>query len=101
MLSSPPRGGSTGGHGALPVVLATEQLGVDESDFGLLVAALSVWASIGPLLFGRLDDRLDSPVLLFIPYLVRGVIDAALAFLTGFWIPAEHRGQVFSAFNTI
>lgn len=105
---------SVGGTGALLVVLATEQLGVG--------------AFIGPLLFGRLVDRLDSPVLLFIPYLVRGVIDAALAFLTGFWIPAallllygintstggvayttllqrrvpaEYRGRVFSAFNMV
>lgn len=119
---------SVGGTGALLVVLATKQLGVDKSDFGLLVAALGVGAFIGPLLFGRLVDRLDSPVLLFIPYLVRGVIDAALAFLTGFWIPAallllygintstggvayttllqrrvpaEYRGRVFSAFNMV
>lgn len=94
----------------------------------VLAAALGVGAFIGPLLFGRLVDRLDSPVLLFIPYLVRGVIDAALAFLTGFWIPAallllygintstggvtyttllqrrvpaEYRGRVFSAFNMV
>ena len=119
---------SVGGTGALLIVLATQQLGVDESDFGLLVAALGVGAVIGPLLFGRLIDRIDSPVLVFIPYLVRGVIDAALAFLTGFWIPAallllygintstggvayttllqrripaEYRGRVFSAFNVV
>ncbi len=106
----------------------TRQLGVDEGDFGLLVAALGVGAVIGPLLFGRLIDRIDSPVLVFIPYLVRGVIDAALAFVTGFWIPAallllygintstggvayttllqrripaEYRGRVFSAFNVV
>jgi len=119
---------SVGGTGALLIVLATQQLGVDERDFGLLVAALGIGAVIGPLLFGRLVDRLDSPVLLFLPYLVRGVIDAALAFLTGFWIPAallllygintstggvayttllqrrvpaEYRGRVFSAFNMV
>ncbi len=45
-------------------------------------------AFLGPLLFGRLVDRTDSVTLIFIPYLVRGVIDAALAFLTGFWVPA-------------
>jgi MFS family permease len=119
---------SVGGTGALLVVLATEQLGVDESDFGLLVAALGVGAFLGPLLFGRLVDRLDSPVLVFLPYLVRGLIDAALAFVTGFWvpaallllygintstggvayttllqrrIPADYRGRVFSAFNMV
>lgn len=119
---------SVGGTGALLIVLATQQLGVDERDFGLLVAALGVGAVIGPLLFGRLIDRIDSPVLVFIPYLVRGVIDAALAFVTGFWIPAallllygintstggvayttllqrripaEYRGRVFSAFNVV
>jgi DHA3 family macrolide efflux protein-like MFS transporter len=64
----------------------------------------------------------------FIPYLVRGLIDAALAFATGFWVPAallllygintstggvayttllqqripdDYRGRVFSAFNMV
>lgn len=119
---------SVGGTGALLVVLATRQLGVDEADFGLLVAALGVGAVIGPLLFGRLVDRIDSPVLVFIPYLVRGLIDAALAFVTGLWVPitlllvygintstggvayttllqrrvpADLRGRVFSAFNVV
>lgn len=119
---------SVGGTGALLVVLATEQLEVDQSDFGLLVAALGVGAFLGPLLVGRLVDRVDSPVLVFIPYLVRGLIDAALAFLTGFWVPAallllygvntsiggvayttllqrrvpaEFHGRVFSAFNIV
>jgi sugar phosphate permease len=109
-------------------VLATEQLGVDEGDFGLLVAAVGIGAFLGPLLFGRLVDRIDSPVLVFIPYLVRGLIDAALAFLTGFWVPAAllvlygintstggvayttllqrrvsaaFHGRVFSAFNIV
>ncbi len=119
---------SVGGTGALLVVLATRQLGVDEADFGLLVAAIGVGAVIGPLLFGRLVDRIDSPVLVFIPYLVRGLIDAALAFVTGLWVPitllllygintstggvayttllqrrvpADLRGRVFSAFNVV
>jgi MFS family permease len=119
---------SVGGTGALLVVLAAEQLGVDEADFGLLVAAIGVGAILGPLLFGRLVDRVDSPALVFIPYLVRGVIDAMLAFLTGFWLPAvlllvygmntstggvayttllqrrtpaDYRGRVFSAFNVV
>jgi MFS family permease len=119
---------SVGGTGALLVVLANRQLGVDEADFGLLVAAIGVGAVIGPLLFGRLVDRIDSPVLVFIPYLVRGLIDAALAFVTGLWVPitlllvygintstggvayttllqrrvpAELRGRVFSAFNVV
>ncbi len=119
---------SVGGTGALLIVLATRQLGVDKRDFGLLVAAIGVGAVIGPLLFGRLIDRIDSPVLVFIPYLMRGLIDAALTFVTGFWvpaallllygintstggvayttmlqrrIPAEYRGRVFSAFNVV
>lgn len=119
---------SVGGTGALLVVLAREQLRVDEADFGFLVAALGVGAFLGPLLFGRLVDRTDSAALIFIPYLVRGVIDAALAFLTGFWVPAAllmlygintstggiayttllqrripagYRGRVFSAFTMV
>lgn len=119
---------SVGGTGALLIVLARQQLRVDEADFGLLVAAIGVGAFAGPLLFGRLVDRIDSPVLVFIPYLVRGIIDAALAFLTGFWVPAAllvlygintstggiayttllqrripagYHGRVFSAFNMV
>ncbi len=119
---------SVGGTGALLVVLAQEQLGLDTADFGWLVAAVGIGAFAGPLLFGRLVDRTDSPALIFIPYLVRGAIDAALAFLTGFWlpalllflygvntstggvayttllqrrVPADYRGRVFTAFNMV
>lgn len=119
---------SVGGTGALLVVLARRQLGVDAAHFGLLVAAIGVGAVIGPLLFGRLVDRIDSPVLVFMPYLVRGLIDAAMAFVTGLWVPitllllygvntstggvayttllqrrvpADLRGRVFSAFNVV
>ena len=119
---------SVGGTGGLLVVLAQEQLGLDTADFGQLVAAIGVGAFVGPLLFGRLVDRTDRPALLFIPYLIRGAIDAALAFLTGFWLPAvllfvygvntstggvayttilqrrvppDYRGRVFTAFNMV
>ena len=119
---------SVGGTGALLIVLATEQLRIETSEFGYLVAALGIGAFVGPLVFGRLVDRLDSPVLIFIPYLIRGLIDVALAFVTGFWVPAallvlygintstggvayttllqrripeRYRGRVFSAFNMV
>jgi MFS family permease len=119
---------SVGGTGALLVVLAQEQLGLDTAAFGWLVAAVGMGAFIGPLLFGRLVDRTDSATLIFIPYLVRGIVDAALAFLTGFWLPAlllllygvststggvayttllqrrvppDYRGRVFAAFTMV
>ena len=119
---------SVGGTGALLIVLAEDQLGLDTADFGWLVAALGIGAFAGPLLFGQLVDKTDSPALIFIPYVARGVIDAVLAFLTGFWLPAlllllygvntatggvayttllqrrvpdDYRGRVFTAFNMV
>ena len=79
---------SVGGTGALLVVLASEQLGVDGARFGLLVAAIGAGAFTGPLLFGRWLDRHPTPSFVFMPYLVRGVIDASIAFMRGFWLPA-------------
>lgn len=79
---------SVGGTGALLVVLAREQLGVDGARFGVLVAAIGAGAFTGPLVFGRWFERQPTPSFVFIPYLVRGVIDAGIAFMRGFWLPA-------------
>lgn len=79
---------SVGGTGALLVVLARDQLGVRGSDFGFLVAALGAGAFLGPILLGPLFDRRQSTIFVFVPYCVRGLIDAALAFTRGLWLPA-------------
>lgn len=79
---------SVGGTGALLVVLAREQLGVQGGDFGLLVAAIGAGAFLGPILLGHLFDRRQSTAFLFIPYGLRGIIDATLAFVHGLWLPA-------------
>lgn len=79
---------SVGGTGALLVVLAQEQLGVTGGDFGLLVAAIGAGAFLGPVILGHLFDRRQSTAFLFIPYGLRGVIDATLAFTRGLWLPA-------------
>ncbi len=79
---------SVGGTGALLVVLAREQFGVSGSRFGALVAAIGVGAFTGPLLTGRLIDRRPSTAFVFVPYIVRGLIDASLTFLRGFLAPA-------------
>lgn len=78
---------SVGGTGALLVVLARDQLGVAGGEFGLLVAALGAGAFVGPILLGHLFDRRQSTLFVFLPYCVRGVIDAALAFTRGLLIP--------------
>lgn len=79
---------SVGGTGALLVVLARDQLGVEGGQFGLLVAALGAGAFVGPILLGHLFDRRQSTLFVFVPYCLRGVIDAALAFTRGLWLPA-------------
>jgi MFS family permease len=79
---------SVGGTGALLVVLAREQLGVDGAPFGALVAAIGAGAFTGPLVFGRWFDRHPTPSFVFIPSLARGVIDAGIGFMRGFWLPA-------------
>lgn len=79
---------SVGGTGALLVVLARDQLGVEGGDFGLLVAAIGAGAFLGPILLGHLFDRRQSTLFVFVPYCFRGAIDAALAFTRGLWLPA-------------
>ena len=79
---------SVGGTGALLVVLARDQLGIEGGEFGLLVAAIGVGAFLGPIVLGHLFDKRQSTAFLFIPYGLRGLIDATLGFMRGLWLPA-------------
>lgn len=75
---------SAGATSALLVVLAERHLDVDASGFGVLLAAIGIGAGLGPLVLQRLVTEVRRPVYLFGPYLLRGVVDLALAAFTSF-----------------
>ena len=72
---------SAGATSALLVVLAERHLRVGPTQYGLLLAAIGAGAVLGPLLLARSRSRRDvrTPLWLFGPYLVRGVVDVVLA----------------------
>lgn len=74
---------SAGATGALLVVLAQEHLALRPSDFGLLLGAIGVGAALGPLLLSRLTDNPRRPVYVLGPFVLRAVVDAVLATVTG------------------
>jgi len=78
---------SAGATGALLVVLAQDHLDLGESQYGLLLGAIGVGAAIGPLILSRLTDNPRRPGYVLGPFLLRGVVDAVLATITGL-IPA-------------
>ena len=69
---------SAGATSALLVVLAQRHLGVGAEGFGLLLAAIGVGAVTGPLILARASVG-TRPAGVFGPYLLRGVVDLALA----------------------
>lgn len=69
---------SAGATGALLVVLAQQRLGGGAA-FGLLVAGIGLGAAAGPLLIVRRIRDPRRPLLVFVPYAVRGVVDLVLA----------------------
>ncbi|MGQ0520639.1 MAG: MFS transporter [Actinomycetota bacterium] len=75
---------SAGATSALLVVLAQRHLDVDARGFGLLLAAIGVGAGAGPLALQRFVTDVRRPVLLFGPYLLRGVVDLVLATFSSF-----------------
>jgi MFS family permease len=75
---------SAGATGALLVVFAREHLGVGPARFGFLLAAIGVGAAIGPIVLQRKVTEVRRPLLLFGPYLLRGVVDLALAAFSNF-----------------
>lgn len=70
---------SAGATSALLVVLAQDHLHVEASGFGLLLGAIGIGAGVGPLVLQRLVSDVRRPVLLFGPYLLRGLVDLVLA----------------------
>ena len=77
---------SAGATSALLVVLAKDHLHVEASGFGLLLGAIGIGAGLGPLVLQRLVTDVRRPILLFGPYLLRGVVDLILAAFSNFAI---------------
>jgi len=73
---------SAGATSALLVVLAGDHLRLQPSGFGLLLAAIGVGAVLGPLVLTRLVSDPRRPAFVFGPYLLRGLVDLALAAFT-------------------
>lgn len=67
---------------ALLVVLARDHLAVTPSGYGLLLGAIGVGAALGPFLLTRLVHDPRRPVFVFEPYVLRGLVDIALATFT-------------------
>lgn len=74
---------SAGATGALLVVLAQEHLRLGEADFGLLIGAIGVGAALGPLALAKATDDPRRPEFVLGPFVLRGVVDAVLATITG------------------
>lgn len=118
---------SAGATGALLVVLAEQRLGGGAA-FGLLVAGIGLGAAAGPLLIVRRIRDPRRPLLVFVPYAVRGVVDLVLASVTALpaavavlvfyglststgtvtfsslvqsWVPEQLRGRAFAGFDVI
>jgi MFS family permease len=70
---------SAGATSALLVVLAGRHLGVGPGGFGLLLAAIGIGATLGPLLLARLVSNPRRPGMVFGPLLLRGLVDLVLA----------------------
>jgi len=75
---------SAGATSALLVVLAERHLHLGATRFGVLLAAIGVGAGIGPLVLGRVTRDMKHPALLYGPYLLRGLVDLALAAFASF-----------------
>jgi MFS family permease len=74
---------SAGATSALLVVLAREHLGVGAARYGLLLGAIGIGAVAGPLLLNRLTDDPRRPRYVFGPFVLRAVVDAVVATVTG------------------
>ena len=75
---------SAGATSALLVVLAERHLHIDATGFGLLLAAIGVGAGVGPLVLQRYVNDVRHPLLLFGPYMLRGLVDLTLAAVSNF-----------------
>lgn len=70
---------SAGATSALLVVLAKDHLGVSGIGYGLLIGAIGVGATIGPLVLVRRLRDPSRPAFVFGPFAIRGVVDLVLA----------------------
>lgn len=73
---------SAGATSALLVVLARDHLALPASGYGLLLGAIGIGAALGPFLLTRLVADPRRPVFVFGPYVLRGLVDLALATFT-------------------
>ncbi|GAA1346783.1 MFS transporter [Arthrobacter roseus] len=119
---------SAGATGALLVVLAEDHLRLDEASFGLLIGAIGAGAAIGPLILARITDNPRRPGFVLGPFVLRGLVDAVLATITGLFsamaalvvyglgtstgavtfnsllqaeIPEKLRGRIFATFDML
>lgn len=83
---------SAGATSALLVVLAERHLRIDATGFGLLLAAIGVGAALGPLVLQRYVTDVRRPLLLFGPYLLRGLVDLTLAAVSNFAVALTSLG---------
>ncbi|WP_298800952.1 MFS transporter [Pseudonocardia sp. 73-21] len=73
---------SAGATSALLVVLARDHLALPPGGYGLLLGAIGIGAALGPFLLTRLVADPRRPVFVFGPYVLRGLVDVALATFT-------------------
>ncbi|MHA7295199.1 MFS transporter [Arthrobacter sp. HLT1-21] len=119
---------SAGATGALLVVLAQDHLRLDEASFGLLIGAIGVGAALGPLILTKITDNPRRPAFVLGPFVLRGLVDAVLATITGLYsavaalvvyglgtstgavtfnsllqteIPEKLRGRIFATFDML
>ena len=73
---------ATGATGAMLVVLAEQHLRLPPSGFAWLIGAIGVGALLGPLIPNMLARDYRNARWLFVPYLIRGIVDLLLATFT-------------------
>ncbi len=73
---------AVGATGAMLVVLSEQHLDLRPSGFAWLIGAISAGALLGPLIPNALARDYRTARWMFVPYIVRGLGDVLLAFLT-------------------
>jgi len=73
---------ATGGTGAMLVVLSERHLALAPAGFAWLIGAIGVGALVGPLIPNLFAGDDPDPRWLFLPYLIRGIGDIAIALVT-------------------
>lgn len=73
---------ATGATGAMLVVLAEQHLRLPPPGFAWLIGAIGVGALLGPLIPSTLARDYRNARWLFVPYLIRGIVDLLLATFT-------------------